>query len=110
MKKIISMLLVVAIALSLCACGLDLGDVVGVWVAQYTYNGNEFSVSIHLNADGTYQKTIFSNGSFKDAVFGSYSLDGKTLILYENNPPSQTEYKYRGGDFVNNGHHFSKTE
>ena len=109
LKVLISAVLVCAICFSLCACGLSEKDAVGTWSGTYVYNGNQFVCAFVLSADGTYSEVTYKNGSLSSAETGTYEVKGGKVFLYEKGGlGSYTEYKYKDGKLVNNGHEFTK--
>lgn len=113
MKKfrfVVAIALVLSMCVCLCACGLEKSDVVGTWVGSYTYNGNQFQASFVLGADGKYTKITFKNGALSSTDSGTYEVKGKKVRLHSSNGVGgTTEYKYKGGALVNNGHKFYKS-
>lgn len=110
-KILVAAMLICAVCLSLCACGISKAEAVGTWSGSYVYNGNLFSRAFVLAADGTYSEATYKNGSFSDSEIGTYEVKGGKVILHEDgNMGVATEYKYKGGKLVNNGHEFSKTK
>ena len=108
MRKIrlfIAAILICAVCLSLCACGLKKSDAVGVWSGTYTYNGNQFSCGFVLDQDGSYAKITYKNGSLSSSETGTYEVKGGKVILHKDGKSGvSTEYKYKGGNLVNSGH------
>ena len=110
MKSLIAVILVCAICLTLCACGIKKEDAIGTWVGSYVYNGNQFTRAFTLSADGTYAEVTYKNGEFSSTETGTYEVKGGKVILHENgNMGISTTYKYKGGALVNNDHEFYKT-
>ena len=110
-KILVAIILICSICLGLCACGISKHDAVGTWVGTYVYNGNQFSRSFVLSADGTYAEVTYKNGALSDSEIGTYEVKGGKVILHENgNMGTSTEYKYKGGALVNNKHEFYKAD
>ena len=108
-RLFIAVILICAICFGLCACGLKESDAVGVWSGTYTYNGNQFSCTFALEGNGKYAKITYKNGSLSSSETGTYEVKGGKVILHKDgNMGVSTEYKYKGGNLVNNGHKFSK--
>ena len=62
MTKIISVCLVVlTLMMVFVSCGLSAADVAGSYYCKYTYNGNEFEVTITLDEDMNYTKNTIKN-------------------------------------------------
>ena len=93
----------------LCACGISEEDAIGVWSSTYVYDGNEFSSVFILEANGEYSKETNKNGSLSSTEEGIWEIDDGKVVLYEDgNRGIRTEYQYKNGKLVNNGHKFTK--
>lgn len=111
MKKVIALLLALALCVALCACGISKEDVVGGWAGSYTYNGDSFSVGLVLTEDGEYSKVIYKNGSPSSSESGTYEIDGDEVVLHENGKSgTSTRYEYDDGALVNNGHKLERVD
>jgi len=93
-------------ALISCNSTVTVEDVVGLYTGEYEYEKNEFYVTIRLNEDSTYLRTIYKNGEFRSRERGDYEIDGSTVRLYDMTSGSYTDYKYSNGVLTNNGHKF----
>jgi hypothetical protein len=110
-QSLIAVVLLVALSLSLCACGISREEAIGAWSGTYVYNGNTFSVAFVLSADGNYAKTSYKNGDFNKAETGTWEIDGGKVVLHENgNTGHSVVYKYQGDALVNNDHKFYKAD
>ena len=108
-KILVSLILALAICISLCSCRLKQEDAVGTWSGSYEYNGNQFFCTFALLEDGTYSKIVYKNDSFSSSEIGTYEVKSNKVILHENgNLGGSTEYKYQSGKLVNNKHKFAK--
>ena len=108
-KGVISVVLICVICISLCACSITKEKAVGTWSGSYVYNGNQFTSAFVLSADGTYSQATYKNGRLSSAETGTYEVKGGKVILHENGDmTSSTEYEYKNGKLVNNGHEFTK--
>jgi len=108
-KILIAVMLLGAICFGLCACGITKETAVGTWAGTYVYDGNQFACSFVLSEDGDYAKVTLKNGSMSSSETGTYEVKGGKVILHKDgNMGVSTEYKYKGGKLVNNGHEFVK--
>ena len=88
MKRIISVLLLLVICLSLCACGgskYTFADFEGTWVREKYINpqGDEYSIIVHLHADGTYvREASSSTGEYKE-IRGTWEFEKDRILLNE---------------------------
>lgn len=104
-----ALVLMVAMLVSLCACGISKDEAVGTWSGTYVYEGNTFTAAFVLSEDGEYAKITYKNGSLSSSEEGTWEIDGGKVVLHEDgNMGISTVYKYSGGNLVNNGHEFSK--
>lgn len=111
MKIVLAAVLLLALCLTLCACGISKKEAVGTWAGSYVYNGNQFARSFVLSEDGTYVEVVLKNGDFSSTEEGTYEVKGGKVILHENgNTGISTVYKYKGGNLVNNDHEFAKVK
>ena len=113
LTKIISLCVMVALLVStLAACGLSEAEAVGTWSGTYTYNGNDFSVAIVLESDGSYAKVTMKNGMLSSSETGDYEIKGNKVTLYDSDSivyhGKSITYKYKNGALVNNDHYFYK--
>lgn len=111
MKKIricLALVLICAVCISICACGLNKEDVIGVWSCTYEFDGSEFYNEFTLSADGTYSKTVHKNGSISSNESGTWTIEGNKVCLFESENSANTEYTYRGGKLINADHKFTK--
>ena len=97
-KRYIAIALVLVICLSLCAC-ISKNKAVGTWSDTYIYNGNEFFVTLILDADGNYTKVSYKNGSLHETLTGKWDIDGGEVCCYKTT--GSVCYKYKGGKLVN---------
>lgn len=100
--------LLCAIVLSLCACGISREEAVGTWSGTYEYNGNRFSVAIVLDENRTYAKAVYKNQSLSSSETGTYEIDGGDVVLHKYGDASMVIYEYKNGALVNNDHEFRK--
>ena len=110
-KSMIAVLLLVALCVSLCACGISKSEAIGTWSGTYEYNGNQFAVAFVLSEDDTYAEAVYKNGSLSSTEVGTWEIKGGEVVLHENgNTGISTCYKYRGDALVNNDHKFYKAD
>ncbi|MBQ1223003.1 MAG: hypothetical protein IIX84_01825 [Oscillospiraceae bacterium] len=110
-KSLVAVVMLCAICLSLCGCGIVEKSFVGTWSGEYEYNGNHFSRAFVLDDDGNYTEVTLKNGSLHDTETGTYEVKGTKLLLHENGDTDvSTPYKIRLGKLVNNGHEFTKVD
>lgn len=110
-KSIVAVVMVCALCLSLCACGLSEKGVAGTWSGEYDYNGNHFARVFVLDGNGNYTEVTQKNGEFYDSETGTYEIKGGKLLLHENGDTNtSTPYKYKFGKLVNNDHEFVKVD
>lgn len=108
-RSFISVILLCAICLGLCACGISEDEAVGTWVGSYTYEGNQFTSSFVLTDDKTYVKVTMKDGALSSTENGTYEIKGNKVILHKDgNMGISITYKYKRGNLVNNDHKFSK--
>ena len=111
MKKIrfcLTLVLLCAICISLCACGLSEEQVVGTWSSTYEFYGSNFNNSFTLSADGTYSRTVYKDGVLSPSESGTWTIEGNKVCLFKDDNSSNPEYTYKGGKLVNGGHTFTK--
>lgn len=110
-KALVAVVMICAICLSLCACGVVEKTFVGTWSGSYEYNGNTFAKAFVLDEDGNYTEVTMKNGSLYDTESGTYEVKGIKLLLHEDgNTGTSTPYSIRLGKLVNNGHVFTKVD
>ena len=61
------------------------GGMIGAWVGDYVYNGNNIHSTYILRTDGTYSEVTTRNGEVVTDEDGTWTFDGKTLTLRSNN-------------------------
>ena len=110
-KSLVAVVMVCAICLSLCACGISEKSAVGTWSGEYDYNGNHFARTFVLDEDGNYTEVTTKNGELYDTETGTYEVKiGKVLLHEDGNTDTSTPYTYRFGKLVNNDHVFTKVD
>ncbi len=108
MKKIkyfIALVLVCALCFVLCAC-ISESNAIGTWYDSYVYNGNDFSVTLVLNANGQYIKTVVKNGNLSEVKEGNWEVKGGDVCCYTQT--GSITYEYTGGKLVNGSQELSK--
>lgn len=109
MKKMISLVLVLALCLSLVACGISEEELAGTWTGSWTYNGNSFDRTLIFDDDGNYESIMYKNGELYKTESGTYEISGNNVDLHPGGDEGQTTpYKVKGGKLVNNGHEMVK--
>ena len=98
MRRIISVLLVLAICLSLCACGSGKNKLVGNWVCQETYDG--YPDQLILKADGT--------GTGDGMSLTWYVEDGVIYMTVIAIMKKQYKYEFRGSVLYLDGHAYER--
>ena len=85
MKKTVSFLIIFALLFSLSACSAfpKPEDIIGLWEASYTYNGNDFSILLEIRNDETFTYLIWKNDEFSECITGDYGIEGKEINLYD---------------------------
>ena len=58
-KVTVIVALILAVCVSMTACGLSKEDVVGTWSAGYTYEGSSYGAAFVLNIEGTYTEAVY---------------------------------------------------
>ena len=107
-KKALSLVLLLVLCLTLTSCKVSKEDLVGTWTGLWTYEGNSYVRTFVLEDDDTYSAILYKNGDLYEIESGVYEIDGKTVSLYETGEQGHTNYDYKGGKLVNNGHKFIK--
>ena len=111
-KRIFAAILAATLLLSLLvACSSKPASVVGTYTGTYTYEGNQFEVTIVLGEDNQYTYVSYKNGQSNKTQSGEYDLKGSEVRCYDPSVPnhgSHTAYKYSAGTLENNGHVFRK--
>ena len=109
MTKIISVCLVIlTLMMVFVSCGLSAADVAGSYYCKYTYNGNEFEVTITLDEDMNYTKNTIKNGIHSTAV-GKYEIgDNEISLISSVDSSAKIIYTYSDGVLTNNDRDFVK--
>lgn len=134
LKNFICLLMVVCLAVSLCACaggGNDGGNsdgaavdgasspiegnkltsenVVGTgWQCTYHDNDKKIYTRFILSEDGTYDQIIAIDELFDHREKGTYEVKGGKLYLYLNgDTSSSTVYEYKKGNLLNSGNQYT---
>lgn len=111
MKKLLAAILLGCMLLLLCGCGAKSEDFfVGTWKGSYTFNDKEFTVTLVINADGSFSKDYYINGSYASTEVGVYTIDNGDLLLDADNDEAFTRYKVQNGKIVNNNHPLTKVK
>lgn len=110
MKKTAALILVLAMCLSLAACGsVQIEDLKGVWTGSWEYKGADIEMAVEIDGSGNYVQTSYRNGEFSKTEKGTVAVEGNKVICQINGNPGDTiEYKYSGGTLTNNGHTLTK--
>lgn len=106
MKKLICVLLIVAMLCVLCACGGKGNDLVGTWSYSEEEDGITAVVSFTFTKDG---KLVYKMGvedlpeeyaayadMFNQEMEGTYTVDGNTITTVMNGESSTNTYKISG--------------
>lgn len=107
-KLTVVVALIIAMCVSMTACGLSKEDVVGTWSGGYVHEGSTYGVAFILNSDGSYTKAVYKDNGMDSIDIGTYTVKGKKVTLDSNYNAGTITYKYKGGALVNNGHEFTK--
>ena len=113
MKHITKIALIVIIisllAVMLASCSLSQEEVAGVYVGNYTQDGNTFRVKIILTERGTYGKVTTKNNQPESSVSGYYDIEDDQILLYDSRVLSTyTEYRYSDDQLEKDGKIFTK--
>lgn len=86
MKKMISLILLLALGLLLLGCenGVTVEAYSGKWVRERWINeqtGAEVGVTIYLNADGTFQKEVNNSVTGYEEYTGTWDIEDDTIVL-----------------------------
>lgn len=95
MKKtrIVSCILIcLIISMVFVGCGATKEDAIGLWKGSYDYNGNQIDRTMIVNADGSYEETVYYNGSFGRAGTGTWEVKNGKLVLKESGKPGTIEF------------------
>ena len=116
MKKkthlLLFILIVTLIILTGCGNNVSIQKLAGEWAGGWTYNGNNISVHITINKDGSYIDTTV-NGSNTKTETGIIKIEGNEVRFtsdfadagtYDNYTP----YQYKDGCLVNTRHTLRK--
>ncbi len=123
MKKPITVLLALVLALTLMACGsVTPTDLVGTWKSTWEWEGETVTCEIVLHSDGTYTKWKYTKNTYRED--GSYTVEGDQVIcnggperkvipgmkVIEIGPgggTTTTIYRISGRKLTNSGHTYS---
>ena len=109
MKKVVSVLMLVVMALSMIGCSVSKEEVIGTWSGSWVYNGNSYSSAFVLAEDNTYASATYKNGSFYETEVGTYEIDGGSVDLHpDGNTGITRSYDFKGGKLYNGDHEFTK--
>ena len=109
LKKLIAFVLVLVLCLSLAACAISNEELVGVWVGEWNYEGNNYKRGIVFNSDGSYVSVLNKNGSLHESEEGTYEIDGKNVDLHPDGDQGHTTpFKYRSGKLYNGDNKYIK--
>lgn len=110
MNKIIALLLMLALLLSLCACGTSEEEIRtelidNGWFCESTYDGNVFQRLIVFTDSNEYVKYTEKNGKPDSVEYGDFEVDGKKVLLYDSSALVHhgivTEYRYKNHTLLN---------
>ena len=105
MKKWIALLLVLAMALSLAACGAKEEDVIGLWRRETTYlpaYGCDADMYVAF-ADGEYIEVLLDHDTDEllNLEYGEWEIVKGKVEAQAEDDPGTTVYKYTGGKLKN---------
>ena len=83
MKKVVALILLLAIACSLVACSLKRDDLVGTYQRTWSYQGSTYKKTIVLMSNGKYTATTYKNGYFYKSEAGDWEIEGREVALYD---------------------------
>ena len=107
-KIVSACLIVLSLMMVFVSCGLSAADVAGSYYCEYTYNGNNFEVTITLDTDMYYTKKTVENGIHSTAV-GKYEIGDNTISLISSvDSGARIIYTYSNGVLTNNGRDYVK--
>ena len=107
----VALVLLCAVCLSLCACGISKKNAIGTWQSSYVYEGNTFNVTFVLDDDGDYNKVVVKNGAISKVESGTYEIKGGKVVLHADGDDNvATKYTYKNGKLVNNNHEYVKVK
>lgn len=107
-RRLLALLMVCAMCVSLCSCGVSEADVVGTWNSEYTYDGVLINKTVMFKEDGSYREVVYRDGRYARTEGGTYEINGRKVIATSDRTKASTTYKYRGGTLVNTGHEYVK--
>ena len=110
MKKIIALVLLCALVLCLCACGISEDDAIGAWSGSYTYNGNSYACAFVLSADYEYVEVMYKNGSYYKTENGTWEIKKGDVILHPDGESSYMVFEYKDGSLFNGEHEYTKAD
>lgn len=113
MKKRICMLSIVITILIITAllngCGsVSSGDLIGIWSGSWEYEGKQINSSIQFERDGSYVQITYTDGNLSSTEDGTYTIEGKKVLLIDNQYGSTSPYNYSNGKLKQNNHTFAK--
>ena len=101
-------LLITLMAVSFLISGCSKPNVVGTWISSWSYEGNQYDVTLSINSDGKYSESTVKNGLFHKGESGSWKLEGKEVVCDPDYEIGEVHYKYSGGKLINGDHKFTR--
>lgn len=113
MKKIITLILVLSMALMLFSCGATKEKVIGTWQRETMYlpaYNCEADMIISFGADGTYAEVLLNHvtGDILDTESGRWTIEGGEVAARETGEDGTTYYSYSGGHLKNGDNKYTR--
>ena len=101
-------MLITIIAVSFLISGCGKPNVVGTWISSWSYEGNQYDVTLSIDSDGEFSESMVKNGVFYKGDSGSWKLEGKEVVCNSDYEIGEIHYKYSGGKLINGDHKYTR--